>query len=413
MRIEFTTHTLDNGLRVLVHEDPTVAKAAFDLCYRVGARDERPQRTGMAHLFEHLMFGGSKHVPDYDVHVQRIGGENNAFTSNDLTNYYVTCPAAQLETVFWLESDRMLELDFSQKSLDVQISVVCEEFKQRYLNQPYGDAWLHLRPLHYTRHPYRWMTIGQTLEQIEAVTLDEVREFFFSFYAPNNATLAVAGGVKTDEVLRLAEKWFGPIPRRNTVRPERTAEPPQTEARSKTISANVPHTAVFKAYHIPARADDGYYAADLLTDLLANGKASRLYRHLVQDTQIATRVSAYSWGLYDPGMISIDARLTPGRSVKEYEAELNVALDGLRKEASEEELRRIQTKVEAMETFDKAAVLNRAMSLATYDYLGDPDLVNTNLERYQRLTLDDVHEAYDRYLRPDNCSTLYYLPETE
>lgn len=413
MRIEFTTHTLDNGLRVLVHEDPTVAKAAFDLCYRVGARDERPQRTGMAHLFEHLMFGGSKHVPDYDVHVQRIGGENNAFTSNDLTNYYVTCPAAQLETVFWLESDRMLELDFSQKSLDVQISVVCEEFKQRYLNQPYGDAWLHLRPLHYTKHPYRWMTIGQTLEQIEAVTLDEAREFFFSFYAPNNATLAVAGGVKTDEVLRLAEKWFGPIPRRTTTRPERTAEPPQTEARSKTISANVPHTAVFKAYHIPARADDGYYAADLLTDLLANGKASRLYRHLVQDTQIATRVSAYSWGLYDPGMISIDARLTPGRSVKEYETELNVALDGLRKEASEEELRRIQTKVEAMETFDKAAVLNRAMSLATYDYLGDPDLVNTNLERYQRLTLDDIREAYDRYLRPDNCSTLYYQPETE
>ena len=412
MHIPYTTHTLDNGLRVLVHEDPTVGKAAFDLCYRVGARDEQPHRTGMAHLFEHLMFGGSKHIPDYDTHVQRIGGENNAFTSNDLTNYYITCPAAQLETVFWLESDRMLELDFSQKSLDVQISVVCEEFKQRYLNQPYGDAWHHLRPLHYQKHPYRWMTIGQALEQIEAVTLAEVREFFFNFYAPNNATLAVCGGVQTDEVLRLAQKWFGPIPRRHTQRPDRPAEPPQTEARRQSVTAHVPHAAVFKAYHIPARSDDRYYAADLLTDLLANGKASRLYRHLVQDTQVATRVSAYSWGLYDPGMISIDARLTPGTAVERYESELQAALETFRNEVDAPELERTLTKVEAMDTFDKTTVLNRAMLLATYDYLGDPDLVNTNFDHYRRLTVADLQAACDLYLRPTNCSTLVYLPET-
>jgi len=412
VHIDFTTHTLSNGLRILVHEDPTVAKVAVDIMYRVGARDEQTNRTGMAHLFEHLMFGGSKNIPNYDEHVQRIGGENNAFTSNDLTNYYITCPAAQLETVFWLESDRMLELDFSQKSLDVQISVVCEEFKQRYLNQPYGDAWLHLRPLHYKVHPYRWMTIGQTLEQIEAVTLEVVREFFFSFYAPNNATLVVAGGIQTDEVLRLAEKWFGPIARRLTLRPDRPAEPRQTEARSLTVEGNVPHTAIYKAYHIPARGDDEYYSADLITDLLANGKASRLYKQMVQNTNVATRVAAYSWGLYDPGIITIEGRLTPGRSIDEFEKELAAELERFRMECSNDELSRVKTKAEATEAFEKTTVSNRAMMLATYDYLGDPNLINTNIDNYLKQTITDIQLSFDRYVQASNCSTLYYIPET-
>jgi predicted Zn-dependent peptidase len=410
VNIHYDTFELANGLRVIVQPDPSVQKAAVNVLYRVGAADETPARTGLAHLFEHLMFGGSKNIPHYDAHVQRVGGENNAFTNSDITNYYITLPAAQLETAFWLESDRMLELDFSQRSLDVQKSVVMEEFKQRYLNQPYGDAYLLLRPLVYQHHPYQWMTIGKELSHIETVELGEIKDFFFSFYAPNNATLVVAGGVTTQEVERLANKWFGPIPRRDVRRPARATEPPQQEARTLTVHKPVPFAGVYKAYRAPARNQPGYRAADLLTDLLSGGKASRLYRHLVKETQVAATVSAFSWGLYDDGLISINAQIAQGRSVEEYERELAVVLRGL-DSLSDAELQRQKNKVESSGAFEKTEVANRALALAVYDSFADAALINTDVSLYQAVTLAQVQEARAALLQPHNCSTLYYLPQ--
>lgn len=411
MDIPYSTHYLDNGLKVIVSEDPATPKVSLNVLYRVGARDEDTARTGMAHLFEHLMFGGSKHIADYDYHVQNMGGENNAFTTNDLTNYYITCPAGQLETAMWLESDRMLELDFSQKALDVQKSVVIEEFKQRYLNQPYGDAYLHLRPLHYTTHPYRWMTIGQDIPQIEAVTLDHIRDFFFRFYAPNNATLVVCGGAKTDEVLRLANKWFGPIPTREVRRPARPAEPAQHEARSTTANGAVPLAAVYKAYHIPALCTAGYYAADIVTNLLAGGKSSRLYKRVVRQEQLASTVSAFSWGLLDPGMVSINARLTSADKAEKFNQVVEEELALLADKLTQDELNRATTKVESSEAFEKVSVASRATSLAMLDAAGDAGLINQIPQLYAALTVADVRQALRTWYRADNCSTLLYLPK--
>lgn len=412
MRIAYQSFILENGLKVIVHEDPSVNKVAVNIVYKVGARDEQEHRTGLAHLFEHLMFSGSKNIPDYDTHVQRIGGECNAFTNSDLTNYYLTCPANQLETAFWLESDRMLEIDLSQKNVDVQKSVVCEEFKQRYLNQPYGDAYLHLRPLHYKKHPYRWMTIGMNLSHIEEVTLAECQHFFNSFYAPNNAVMCVAGGITLDQVKILAEKWFAPIPNRFVDRPIKETEPKQTEVRATTIHKKVPFSAVYKAYHMPARAEKAYYAADMITDILSNGKSTRLFQALVKEQKVASRISAFSWGLFDPGMISIEGRIAEGVSVTQYEEALAGVLNRLADEITETELQSMKNKVLSAETFEKTTILNRAMNLAIYDYIGDAELINTNSDRYQQLTLDDIRQAIAEYLRPTNCSTLYYLSET-
>lgn len=410
--IHFDTFTLANGLKVIVHPDASVQKAAFNILYRVGAADEMPNKTGLAHLFEHLMFGGSKNIPHYDAHVQRVGGENNAFTNNDITNYYITLPASAIETAFWLESDRMLELDFSQKSVDVQKSVVVEEFKQRYLNQPYGDAYLLLRPLVYTQHPYNWMTIGKELEHIEGVEMETVKDFFYRFYAPNNATLVIAGGVKTKDMEKLAQKWFGSIPVREIKRPVRAVEPKQTEARSLTVHRNVTQTAVYKAYPAPARNHPDYHAADILTDILSSGKASRLYQHLVKEKQVANSVSAFSWGLYDPSMISINAQIAEGKSVEEYEAALQTVLDGLA-DVSEIDLQRQKNKIESGSAFEKTEVANRALALAIYDSFAQPELINTDLEKYQAVTLADVRRVKEQMIQTQTCSTLYYLPEKQ
>ncbi len=407
--IHYETLELANGLRVLVHEDSAVQKAAVNVLYRVGSRDEQPERTGLAHLFEHLMFGGSRHIPDYDAHVQRVGGENNAFTNADITNYYITLPATQLETALWLESDRMLALDFSQRALDVQKSVVIEEFKQRYLNQPYGDAYLHLRPLAYTTHPYKWMTIGVSPEHVEVVTLPEIEEFFYSFYAPNNATLVVAGGVKTSEVEKLLNKWFAPIPRREVKRPTRPTEPVQTAARARTVQGAVPHTMVYKAYHSPARTAAGYHAADMLTDLLSGSKAARLYTSLVHERQVATSVSAFCWGLYDASLLGINAQLAEGISPQAYEAELADALTQL-DTLTDAELQRQKNKAESLMAFERTEVANRALALALADSLGDASLVNTEWNAYNAVTLADIHTARHAILRNENCSTLYYTP---
>jgi zinc protease len=408
--IPYHTFRLDNGLKVIVHEDHSVATAVLDILYHVGARNEVPEKTGFAHLFEHLMFGGSRNIPNYDTPLQMVGGENNAFTTNDITNYYLTVPANQIETGFWLESDRMLALDFSQKNLDVQKSVVIEEFKQRYLNKPYGDAHLILRGLHYHTHPYRWPTIGQEIAHIESATLEDVEAFFYGYYAPNNATMVVAGNVTVDQVRDLSEKWFGAIPRRALLHKPLPAEPLQQAARQATVYRDVPFSAVYKMYHIPARADEGYYAADMVTDILSSGKAGHLYQHMVKDRQVASSVRAFSWGAHDPGAVSIDGTVAKGRTVEEYETALAEVLAEMLM-VTDTEVQRVKNSIESQYVMDRTTLLNKAMNLAISDSLGDTDLTNTSLAKYMAITQADVVEATQRYFRPDNCSTLYYLPQ--
>lgn len=409
-KIDFKQFELQNGLRVIVHTDLSSPRAAMCVLYRVGARDEDPSRTGFAHLFEHLMFGGSKNIPSYDTPLQKAGGENNAYTTNDITNYYLSLPTSQLETGFWLESDRMLELDFSQDSLNVQKSVVCEEFKQRYLNQPYGDAHLLLRPVHYQAHPYRWPTIGKELSHIQDATLDDVREFFYGFYAPNNATLVVCGNVSPETVEQLAQKWFAPIPKRTLKKKPLPQEPPQKSPRKLTVQKDVPFDAIYKAYHIPARTNPDYFAADILTDLLSNGKSSLLFQEMVKKERVANNIAAFSWGAYDPGMISIDGQVAQGKNPEQYEATLQKTIDNLQ-DISEKQLTKIKNKIESYLIFERTSMLNLAQELAIYDSLGNPNQINTILDIYQSISCDDVKQAAQKYLNPNNCSTLYYLKQ--
>ncbi len=410
LHLAYETFTLDNGLKVVIHEDHAVPKAVVDIIYRVGAKDEDATRTGFAHLFEHLMFEGSKHIPHYDTALQRVGGQNNAFTNNDITNYYLSVPSNQLETAFWLESDRMLELAFSQEKLNIQKSVVIEEFKQRYLNQPYGDAYNQLRGLHFQVHPYRWPTIGLDISHIEDATLTDVQDFFFGFYAPNNATLVVAGDVQPDEVKRLAEKWFGPIPSRELRKHELPTEPPQTEAREMSVYGKVPFPAVYKMYHIPANGQRSYYIADLLTDLLSSGRSAILYQHLVKKHQVSPNAGSFVWGHHHPGMASIDGKVAQGHTVAEYESALAEALE-LLQQVDEEDLTRIKGKLAATFVMQQTNLLNKAIAFARFDAIGDLELINTMPDIYQGITLAEVHQAAKTYFTPENCSTLYYLPE--
>ena len=410
LHLNFETFYLDNGLKIIVHEDHSIPKAVVDILYKVGSKDEDENRTGFAHLFEHLMFEGSQHIPQYDVPLQRVGGQNNAFTTSDITNYYLSVPANQLETGFWLESDRMLQLAFSQKKLDIQKSVVIEEYKQRYLNQPYGNAHLLLRALHFEVHPYKWPTIGKDISHIEGASLQEVKDFFYGYYAPNNATLVVAGDVQTDQVLQLAEKWFGEIPRRDLKKHKIPQEPPQTGARHTTVKGNVPFAAVYKMYHIPAYTDEEYYVADMITDLLSNGKSSILNQYMVKEQQLSPGVNAFSWGMHDPGVISIDGKVAEGKSMEAYEKGLQESIDRLM-DLTEEDMERIKGKLESTFVMQKTTMLNKAIGLAFSDSLGDANLINRTPEIYRSISLDQVKTAAAKYLAPENCSTLYYLPQ--
>lgn len=407
--INFSSFTLDNGLRVIVHEDPSVQIAVMNVLYDVGSRDEHPDKTGFAHLFEHLMFGGSKHIPSYDEPLQRVGGENNAFTSTDITNYYLTVPAANLETGFWLESDRMLSLSFDPEVLEVQRKVVIEEFKQRYLDQPYGDVWLKLRPLAYKTHPYQWATIGKEVVHIEQATLEDVKNFFFRHYVPSNAVLVVAGHVKVNQVRQLAEKWFGPIPAGN--RPQRNlpAEPRQEQKRQLTVEANVPAHALYKTWHVPGRFHSDYYATDLLGDILGRGHSSRLYHRLVMEKEIFSTLSAYNMGTVDPGMLVISGRVNEGISAQDAEYEVDQILHELLREGPRaEELQKVKNLAISSIAFGDVEVINRAMNLAFASLSGDADLVNREEELINRVTREDVMRVADEILQERNASTLYY-----
>ncbi|PWL31191.1 pitrilysin family protein [uncultured Roseivirga sp.] len=407
--INYESFTLANGLKVIVHEDHSAPIAAFNLLYKVGARDEDPEKTGFAHLFEHLMFGGSKHVPEYDEPLQKVGGDNNAFTSNDITNYYITLPSSNLETAFWLESDRMLSLSFDPKVLEVQRSVVIEEFKQRYLNQPYGDAWLKLRPLAYKEHPYRWATIGKEISHIEKATMDDVKEFFFKYYLPNNAVLVVAGDVTLSEVKRLSEKWFGEIPMGKAVEKNLPVEPEQTEYRLLEVEEDVPIDSLYMVFHMGARLDDSYHATDLLSDILGRGKSSRLYNELIEQKRMFSSLSAHVSGSLDPGLFVIEGKLNTEFTIEEGEEAIWNLIEAFKsEELSELEVTKVKNKAESTLVFSEMELLNRAMNLAYAEMLGDVSLVNQELAKIRSVGPEDILAAAKKVLRKENASVLRY-----
>jgi zinc protease len=406
--IAFKEFELENGLRVIVHEDPTVQIAVMNILYDVGSRDEHPDKTGFAHLFEHLMFGGSKNIPSYDEPLQRVGGENNAFTNTDITNYYLTLPAANIETAFWLESDRMLSLSFDPKSLEVQRKVVIEEFKQRYLNQPYGDVWLKLRPLAYQVHPYQWATIGKEVSHIENATMQDVRDFFFQYYVPDNAILVVAGNVTVDQVKSLSQKWFGPIPggRKSRALP---LEPQQTQKRFLEVEAKVPANAFYKAWHMPGRFHADYYAIDLLSDLLGRGQSSRLYQKLVKQKEIFTSISSFVMGTIDPGLIVVSGRVKDGIMLKQAEEEVEKVIAEVRDRGIvAEELGKVKNQAESILEFSEVEVINRAMNLAFAKLSGDANLVNSEAKKIEQVSTDDIKRVSNQVFREENSSVLYY-----
>ena len=416
--LSFSEFTLPNGLRCIVHEDFTTPMAVLNVLYDVGSRDEDPAHTGFAHLFEHLMFSGSVNIPSYDEPLQRVGGENNAFTSTDVTNYYLSLPAANLETGFWLESDRMLNLAFSDHGLEVQRKVVVEEFKQTYLNQPYGDVWLQLKPLAYQHHPYQWNTIGKEIAHIENAVMADVRGFFQKHYAPQNAILVIAGAVSAAEARRLAEKWFGPIAGGPPYRRALPAEPPQTQARYRRTSAAVPLPALYKTYHMPARADARYHAVDLLSDILGRGKSSRLYQRLVKDQALFNNLSASLTGSLDPGLLVISGKLNAGITLEAADAAVAaVVAELLTTDVDAHELEKVKNQNESSLVFGEIDLLHRALALAYAKLQGDANLVNQESQLIQAVTVADIRAAAELVLRPENCSTLYYeaapVPEME
>jgi len=407
--LDFERFTLDNGLRVIVHKDTTTPMVAVNVLYDVGARDENPERTGFAHLFEHLMFGGSENIPSYDEPLQMAGGENNAYTTNDITNYYIQLPLQNIETAFWLESDRMNALAFSEKSLDVQRKVVSEEFKEHYINKPYGDAWENMRKLAYKQHPYQWMTIGKELKHIEEAHLDDVKSFFYKHYRPVNAILSVAGNVTTEQVKQLAEKWFGGIPAGDKYNRNLPQEPQQTEARVATVEANVPLDALYKAWHIGGRMSPSYYTADLITEIMGNGVASRLHLRLVKELQLFSNISCYHTGSTDPGLLVIEGKIVEGKSIEDANAAVEAEIENLvNGGVTEAELQKAKNKIEAMITFEDMTILSRANNLAFYELLGDADLINKEWDNYKAVTTAMLQQTAQEVFRKENSNTLFY-----
>jgi len=407
--IDYSRYTLDNGLKVLVHEDRSTPLVAMNILYYVGSKDEEPESTGLAHLFEHLMFGGTERIPDFDSHLLLAGGENNAFTNTDITDYYVTLPAENIETAFWLESDRMNLLDFSQRNLDIQKNVVIEEFNQRYLNQPYGDAMLLLRPLVYKIHPYRWPTIGMDISHIRNADQEKVMGFFFSHYAPNNSILSLTGNITCDRGISLAEKWFGKIDKRDLRQKTVPSEPVQTETRMLTVEREVPADALYMAWHTGPRTSDDFYTLDLLTDILSGGESGRLYTKLVRQNKLFSEINAYVTSDIDPGLIILHGKLMKDVDIHYAEESVNEVIDTLKHSCPPPlEMEKVKNKYESSNVFANTNILNKAMYLAFYELIDNPDLINNEVDIYKKIDSMMVTEAARKYLDPLNCSTLYY-----
>jgi predicted Zn-dependent peptidase len=411
--IQFEKFQLDNGLKVLVHQDTSTPMAVVNVLYNVGAKDEDPAKTGFAHLFEHLMFGGSVNIPVYDEPLQRAGGENNAYTTNDLTNYYCQIPAENIETAFWLESDRMLSLAFSKKSLEVQRKVVCEEFKEHYINKPYGDAWHKMRSLAYTQHPYRWMTIGASLAHVEDATMEDVKDFFFQFYRPNNAILVVTGNVETEQVKQLAKKWFGPIEAGKAYVRNLPKEPLQEKTRSMNVRADVPLDMLMMTWHMGGRFDEGYHATDLITEVLGGGTSARLYEQLIKVKQIFSSIDCYHFGTVDPGLLVIEGKLVKGISMAVAEKAVLEEIEKIKNEILDaKEVQKVINKTESVICFEDMSIMNRAHSLAYYELLGDADLMNKELGMYQRVTPTMIQHTAQQIFQENNRNTLYYYSKS-
>lgn len=407
--ITVNRHTLPNGLRIVHSEMESTQMVALNVLYNVGARDEHPEHTGFAHLFEHLMFGGSVNIPDYDTHVQNAGGENNAWTNNDITNYYITLPRQNVETGFWLESDRMLSLDFNEKSLEVQRQVVIEEFKQRNLNQPYGDVGHLVRGMAYKKHYYQWPTIGKETSHIANATLDEVKDFFFRFYAPDNAILAVTGNISFEDTVALAEKWFGPIPRRNVTTRNLPKEPVQTEERRQAVERNVPVDALYMVFHKCDRLHPDYYSFDMLSDLLSSGRSCRFIQHLVLEKQIFSNIDAYISGSIDEGLFHITGKPSPGISLEEAEEAVWEELEALKTiEIDSYELEKVKNRYESEQIFNNLNYLNVATNLAFFELIGQAEDINYEVEKYRSVTSERIREVARKAFVRENCSVLYY-----
>jgi zinc protease len=407
--INYESFELTNGLKVIVHPDQQSPTVAFNLIYNVGSRDENPNKTGFAHLFEHLMFGGSENIPDYDIPLQKVGAQNNAYTTPDITNYYITLPQQNLETAFWLESDRMKALSFDQKVLDIQKSVVIEEFKQRYLNQPYGDLMLKLRPLVYQNHSYSWATIGKSIEHIESFSMDDVKDFFYKYYLPNNACLVVGGYVKTTEIEKLSKKWFGDIPagfipQRNLPQNELIAEPIKV-----TIEKSMPQKMLSLAYLMPPRFDSDYYNLDFLSDTLGQGKASYFYQKLVSQKKLFTNCSAYHTGSLDQGMFIISASLQPEIDYELAEKEIQMTMQKfINEDINAEEIQRAKTQLSVSEGFQDVNLLNRCVKLAYAANAGNPNKIELENQLYQDVSLDSIIQSSKEHIFQKNHVSLRY-----
>jgi zinc protease len=407
--IDFERFTLANGLKVIVHRDTSTPMACVNILYNVGARDEDPKRTGFAHLFEHLMFGGSVNIPDFDNVLQLAGGENNAFTNNDITNYYLTLPASNLEVAFWLESDRMLSLGFSDKSLEVQRSVVIEEYKQSYLNQPYGDIWIELPKLAYKVHPYLWPTIGKEIDHIKYAVMDDVKAFFKTFYCPNNAILSVSGNVTVEQVKELCEKWFAPIPKGNPPVRNLPVEPKQTEPRKLELERDVPAGAIYKAYHMGKRMDQSFYSMEIMADILTDGNASRLYVELVKKKKLFSEISAFTMESFDPGLFIVTGKLSDGVTMEAADEAIQAELKkAIADKVTKNELEKAQNKTESSLIFGEISVLNKAMNLAIFEVLGDANEVNKEVDKFFKVTEKSLLADATAVLQESNCSTMYY-----
>lgn len=404
-------------MRVLIHEDDSTPMVAVNVLYNVGSRDESPEKTGFAHLFEHLMFGGSANIPDFDDPIQMAGGENNAFTNNDITNFYDVLPAENLEVALWLESDRMLSLNFDEKVLEVQRKVVLEEFKETCLNEPYGDVWHHISELAYQVHPYRWPTIGKIPKHVEDATLEDVKQFFFKFYRPNNAVLVVAGNVKTEKTLALVEKWFGDIPAGEPYQRKIPAEPKQVVSHIREAEGKVPLDALYLVFHTCGRSEPDFYAVDLLSDVLGNGPSSRLFRRLLKEKKLFSHIDCYITASIDPGLLIVEGKPSEGVSIEQAEEAIWQELELLKKELiPERELEKLKNKSESALVFSEASVLNKAINLAFFEVIGDAAMINREVELYEAVTVEDIHRLANEVLTHENCSKLIYkatLPKGE
>jgi len=412
--IDFERFTLENGLKVIVHRDTSTPMACVNVLYDVGARDEDSERTGFAHLFEHLMFGGSVNIPDFDNVLQQAGGENNAFTTNDITNYYLTLPAVNLEVAFWLESDRMLSLAFSEKSLEVQRNVVIEEYKQSYLNQPYGDIWIEIPKLAYKVHPYLWPTIGKNIDHIKYAVMDDVKAFFKKFYCPNNAILCVTGNVTVEQVKELCEKWFAPIPMGNTPKRNLPIEPPQTESRKLELKRDVPANAIYKVYHMGKRIDKSFYTMELLADVLTDGNASRLYVELVKNQKLFSEINAFTFESLDPGIFIVTGKLLDGVALEQADIAIQKELEKITAaEVQKDELEKAKNKTESQHIFAEISILNKAMNLAIFELLGDAENANKEVDKFFGVSEKDMLDEARNVLQESNCSTLYYRSKSK